>query len=248
MMMPAEPASVPSNQAGSLPDHLRLAVAAYLARFKGSSREDKPHAATRPPKLVADVQGQGGHMDIPAMFGRAVAEFDARVRQIGGHQWRAATPNEDWCVRDLVNHVTGEDLWAPPLLAGATIAEVGDRFEGDVLGSDPKEAWTVASAEAVRAVEADGAMDRIVHLSFGDFPGGEYTLQLFADHLIHAWDLARAIGSDEHLDEELVTSCAAWFDATEEAYRSAGVIAARPPVPGDADAQTLLLARFGRRA
>jgi uncharacterized protein (TIGR03086 family) len=91
-------------------------------------------------------------------------------------------------------------------------------------------------------------MDRIVHLSFGDFRGGEYTLQLFADHLIHAWDLARAIGADEHLDEELVTSCSAWFGTMEEAYRSAGVIAARSPVPGDADPQTLLLARFGRLA
>jgi uncharacterized protein (TIGR03086 family) len=187
-------------------------------------------------------------MDIPVMFGRAVAEADARVQQIGDHQWQAATPDEDWCVRDLVNHLAGEDLWAPPLLAGSTIGEVGDRFEGDVLGPDPKAAWTAAAAEAVRAVEADGAMDRIVHLSFGDFPGGEYTLQLFADHLIHAWDLARAIGADEHLDEQLVACCATWFEATEEAYRSAGAIAARPPVPGDADAQTLLLARFGRRA
>ena len=33
-------------------------------------------------------------MDMPAMFGGAVAEFDARVRQIGEHQWRAATPDE----------------------------------------------------------------------------------------------------------------------------------------------------------
>ena len=187
-------------------------------------------------------------MDIPVMFGRAVAEFDARVRQIGDHQWQAATPDEDWSVRDLVNHLVGEDLWAPPLLAGSTIAEVGDRFEGDVLGSEPKVAWTAASAAAVRAVEADGAMDRIVHLSFGDFPGSEYTLQLFADHLIHAWDLARAIGADEHLDEELVASCATWFKAVEEAYRSAGAIAPAPPVPGHADAQTVLLARFGRRA
>ena len=72
-------------------------------------------------------------------------------------------------------------------------------------------------------------MDRIVHLSFGDFPGSEYTLQLFADHLIHAWDLARAIGADEHLDDELVASCATWFEAVEEAYRSAGAIAAPPP-------------------
>lgn len=186
-------------------------------------------------------------MDIPAMFGRAVAEFDARVRQIGDRQWQAATPDEDWTVRDLVNHLVGEDLWAPPLLAGSTIAEVGDRFEGDVLGAEPKAAWAAASAAAVRAAGEDGAMDRIVHLSFGDFPGSEYTLQLFADHLIHAWDLARAIGADEHLDDELVVSCATWFEAVEEAYRGAGAIAERPPVPGHADAQTLLLARFGRR-
>ncbi len=187
-------------------------------------------------------------MDVPAMFRFAVAEFDARVRQIGDHQWQAATPDEDWTVRDLVNHLVGEDLWAPPLFAGSTVAEVGDRFGGDVLGAEPKAAWTAASAKAVRAAEDDGAMDRIVHLSFGDFPGSEYALQLFADHLIHAWDLARAIGADERLDAGLVESCASWFDAMEDAYRSAGAIGARPPVPGDASAQTLLLARFGRRA
>jgi hypothetical protein len=39
MMIPAEPTSVSSDQAGPFPDQLRLAVAAYLARFKGSSRE-----------------------------------------------------------------------------------------------------------------------------------------------------------------------------------------------------------------
>jgi len=55
-------------------------------------------------------------------------------------------------------------------------------------------------------------------------------------------------GDVRPLDEELVASCATWFEPVEEAYRGAGAIAARPPVPGDADAQTLLLARFGRRA
>jgi uncharacterized protein (TIGR03086 family) len=187
-------------------------------------------------------------MDIPAMFRAAVAEFDARIRQIGDHQWQATTPDEDWAVRDLVNHVAGEDLWAPLLLAGSTIAEVGDRFDGDVLGADPRAAWAAASAGAVRAVGEQGAMDRIVHLSFGDVPGREYTLQLFADHLIHAWDLARAIGADERLDAGLVASCATWFETMEDGYRSAGAIAARPPVPDNADAQTLLLARFGRHA
>ena len=159
-----------------------------------------------------------------------------------------ANPRMDWTVRNLVNHLVGEDLWAPLLLAGSTITEVGDRFDGDVLGAEPGAAWAAACAAAVRAIEADGAMDRIVHLSFGDFPGREYALQLFADHLIHAWDLARAIGADERLDTGLVASCANWFDAMEDAYRSAGAIAARPPVPGHADAQTVLLARFGRCA
>jgi hypothetical protein len=104
------------------------------------------------------------------------------------------------------------------------------------------------SAAAVEAADDEGAMDRISHPSFGDFPGSEHTLQVFADHLIHAWDLARATGADEHLDPGLVMSCASCFDLAEDVYRSVGAIAARPPVPGDANPQAALLARFGRRA
>jgi uncharacterized protein (TIGR03086 family) len=91
-------------------------------------------------------------------------------------------------------------------------------------------------------------MDRTVHLSFGDFPGREYTMQLFADHLIHAWDLARAIGASEQLDAGLVGGCSAWFAGVEAAYRSGGVIAERPAIPAGAGPQVQLLAMFGRRA
>ena len=190
----------------------------------------------------------GGNVEVPAMLRRSVEEFGARVSQIRDDQWEAGTPDTEWNVRDLVNHVLAENLWAPPLLAGSTIGDVGDRFDGDVLGPDPKGSWLAASGDALAAADAPGAMDRTVHLSFGDFPGREYAMQLFADHLIHAWDLARAIGADERLDPELVDACTAWFAPMEEAYRSAGAIAARPPVPDGADAQTRLLAMFGRRA
>jgi uncharacterized protein (TIGR03086 family) len=187
-------------------------------------------------------------MDVPMMLRLAVGEFGARVSQIGDGQWEGATPDTEWNVRDLVNHVLAENLWAPPLFAGSTIGEVGDRFDGDVLGADPQGSWRAASADALAAADEPEAMDRTVHLSFGDFPGREYAMQLFADHLIHAWDLARAIGADERLNPELVDACAAWFAPIEGAYRSAGAIAARPPVPDGADAQTRLLAMFGRRA
>jgi uncharacterized protein (TIGR03086 family) len=187
-------------------------------------------------------------MDVSVMLRLSVEEFGARVSQIRDDQWGADTPDPEWSVRDLVGHLVFEDLWAPPLFAGSTIGEIGDRFDGDVLGADPKGAWLVASAHALEAADEPGAMDRVVHLSFGDFPGREYAMQLFADHLIHAWDLARAIGVDQRLNGGLVDACTTWFAAMEDAYRGAGAIAARPPVPGGADAQTQLLAMFGRQA
>jgi uncharacterized protein (TIGR03086 family) len=127
-----------------------------------------------------------------------------------------------------------------------TIAEVGDRFEGDLLGADPVSSWTTYAAGAIAAVHEPGAMDRTVHLSFGDFPGCEYAMQLFADMLIHSWDLARAIGADERLDPELVDVLAVWFADMADGYRAAGAVGPRPDIAVHSDAQTRLLADFGR--
>ncbi|MGH8972829.1 MAG: TIGR03086 family metal-binding protein [Acidimicrobiia bacterium] len=185
-------------------------------------------------------------MDVPDLHQRASAEFGRRLHMIGEDQWTLPTPCSDWDVKELVRHLVDENLWTPPLVEGSTIAEVGDRFEGDMLGDDPKKAYDAAAGPAIAAVHGDGAMERTVHLSFGDFPGREYTMQLFADHLIHAWDLARAIGADEALDPGLVAACAEWFEPMEAAYRSAGAIGPAVTVPAGADPQTQLLARFGR--
>ena len=85
-------------------------------------------------------------------------------------QWHAPTPDTEWDVTDLVQHLVYEQLWVPPLLAGKTIAEVGDAFDGDVLGDDPQRAWTSAAAAAQAAFAEPGALERTVHLSFGDVP------------------------------------------------------------------------------
>jgi uncharacterized protein (TIGR03086 family) len=186
--------------------------------------------------------------DQAALHRRAVGEFDARVRAVGDDQWELPTPCSDWNVRQLVNHLVYEDRWTVPLMEGTALAEVGDRYEGDLLGDEPRKAWAESSAEAVAAVQADGALERTVDLSSGPTPATEYVSQLFADHLIHAWDLARAVGADDRLDPELVEACAAWFAAMEPHYRAAGAIGARPETPPGADAQTILLAAFGRTA
>ncbi|MDQ3985484.1 MAG: maleylpyruvate isomerase family mycothiol-dependent enzyme, partial [Actinomycetota bacterium] len=75
--------------------------------------------------------------DLVAQFKKAVEEFDRRVEQIRDDQWELPTPCSEWNVRDLVGHLVYEDKWAAPLLEGQTIEQVGDRFEGDLLGDDP---------------------------------------------------------------------------------------------------------------
>ena len=186
--------------------------------------------------------------DPVALYVRATDVFDTRVRAVRPDQWGNATPCTEWNVRQLVNHVAVEDLWVPPLLAGKTIADVGDAYDGDQLGDDPAAGWSRALAGAKQAVLEPGAADRTVHLSYGDERAGEYLLQLFADHLIHGWDLARAIDGDTELPTDLVDECTKYFARMEETYRKIGAIAARVDVPAGADAQTRLLATFGRNA
>ena len=179
------------------------------------------------------------------LYRRASAEFTARVHRVGD-RWTAPTPCAGWDVRALVRHIVEEERWAPPLLDGATIEEVGDRFAGDLLGADPVAAVDEAAPGAVSAVESHDALARTVHLSFGDVPGEEYVMQLAADHLVHAWDLGQAVGDDSALDADAVAAVRAWFGPVEPLYRRAGLIGRRAVVAEGSGPQDELLAMFGR--
>jgi uncharacterized protein (TIGR03086 family) len=185
--------------------------------------------------------------DLTEKFERAVARFGSLVHQVGDDQWSNGTPCTDWDVRQLVNHLTYEARWAPPLLEGRTIAEVGDRLEGDLLGDDPFASYDAAVAGAAAAVNAPGALDRTVHLSYGDTAAGDYLSQLAGDFVVHAWDLARGINADDRLDPDLVE----WVDSVArpqaDMLAASGLFGTPIDVPDDADAETKLLALFGRR-
>jgi uncharacterized protein (TIGR03086 family) len=185
-------------------------------------------------------------MALVDLYRRSVDGFVDRVRKVRPDQWTEPTPCAEWDVRTLVNHIVYEDRWSVPLFNGATIAEVGDRFEGDLLGDDPIASAEDAAEETKAAVAADGVTDRTVHLSFGDTPATEYLHQLFADHLVHGWDLAVGIGADRTLDPEAVRACIEWFADQEDIYRTSGAIGPRVQVPADASEQDRLLAAFGR--
>ena len=69
---------------------------------------------------------------------------------------------DDWTVRELVNHVVTGNYWAAELGSGLTIEAVGDRLDGDVLGTDPLRAYDDSSLVAAAVFRAPGAMERAV--------------------------------------------------------------------------------------
>jgi uncharacterized protein (TIGR03086 family) len=138
----------------------------------------------------------------------ALDAFDAKVRSV--RDWTAPTPCAEWTVRGLVNHLTSEHLWAPHLLRGETLEEVGDRYDGDVLGDDPAAAWQRAY-EGSRDLWAKADPDARVYVSFGVTTVAVYAEQMCGDLVVHGWDLARGAGLDDHIDPETAEHFVATF-------------------------------------
>ena len=102
-------------------------------------------------------------MHVTDLHRRSVEGFAARVETLDGlspERWAAPTPCAEWDVRALLNHIVYEDLWTVPLMEGATIEEVGDRYEGDLLGDDPLTATRAACDMAVTAAASGIVRER----------------------------------------------------------------------------------------
>ena len=56
------------------------------------------------------------------------------------------------------------------------------------------------AARAVKAFEADGAMDKTLKLPFAELPGGVFINIASIDTFTHGWDLAKATGQSTDLD------------------------------------------------
>lgn len=179
-------------------------------------------------------------------FERAVRECGARMDGVTDDRWASPSPCSEWDVKGVANHVVNELLWVPPLLAGRTIAEVGDRFDGDVLGDDPAAAYRAAADAAIEAANAPGAREAVTHLSFGDFSGADYLAQITTDLTLHMWDLSRGSGQSEDLDPGLVQEAHDFLAPQVDEWRAFGAFGPAVDVPPDAPMEHQLLAISGR--
>ncbi|MEC3979995.1 TIGR03086 family metal-binding protein [Amycolatopsis sp. H20-H5] len=185
-------------------------------------------------------------MELLDAHGEALQLFDRAVRAVGPEDWERATPCSEWTVRALVDHLVTEQLWAPPLLGGSTLDEVGGRFDGDVLGPDPLDAWTSASGAARAAWLRPGALRATVHVSTGLIPAEDYGWQMTADLAVHGWDLARAGGAANPIGPALADRLITELRPQIDAWQGIGFFAPPVAVPRYADAPTRLVALLGR--
>ncbi len=186
-------------------------------------------------------------VDLPEVHARSLDHARRSMAGIGDDQWELVSDCDDWTVRELVNHVVTGNYWAAELGSGFTIEQVGDRLDGDVLGTDPLRAYDDSSLVAAAVFRAPGAMERPCAVSYGPVPGEVYCGHRFLDVLVHGWDVATSTGQDTTLDVDLVEACLAVIEPQIDMLVASGAFGTRLDVPEGSSSQTKLLGLLGRR-
>jgi hypothetical protein len=180
--------------------------------------------------------------DVFVLSERALADVIDQIRDDQWDQrkpeWFATGGQGDATLREIVNYHAYDSAWVPDVLAGRTMAEVGDVFEHlktDSVGYRPYSEKAIAAASALDDPET------IVHLSYGDFPAREYLKHVTSFRGFRAFDIAKWIGADTRLPDDLVQGMWDEFVPEVAAWRAMGVFGPEVPVgrdpraPGGAD-------------
>ena len=211
---------------------------------------------TAPTTATGTSTGTATGTDERDVFVLAEDALLAVVRQVREDQWdldvraevTTSDPGRAYSLREIVGYHAYDDAWVPAMLAGRTMAEVGeDAHRGDLLGADPVAAFERVVEEAVAAARALDDLERTVHCSFGDFSARDYLWQVISFRALRAVEIARLIGVDDRLVPELVEPLLAYTRLNAEQWRAWGVLGPELPAPDGATPQERLLALTGRR-
>jgi len=168
------------------------------------------------------------------------AAFGARVR--GVEAWDAPTPVPGWTARDVVGHLLE---WFPGFLAQGSGIELP---AGPSVDEDPVRAWQ-HHADAVQAVLDDesAATSTFAHPYVPAQPLADAIDTIYtSDVFMHTWDLARATGQDDRLDDAECEGLLAGMAQMDEVLRASGQFGPRVAVPPDADPTARLMGFIGR--
>jgi uncharacterized protein (TIGR03086 family) len=160
----------------------------------------------------------------------------------GVSDWQALAPVDGWVARDVVDHLV---TWFPGFLQAGSGIELPS---GASVLDDPVGAWSVHSSAVQQLLDEPGSDQRTFgHQQTGAMPLPQAIDRFYtSDVFMHTWDLARASGQDDTLDEELCSAMFAGMEPMAEVLYASGQYGPRVPVPEGSDAQTSLLGLIGR--
>ncbi len=174
------------------------------------------------------------------------------VEQISDDQWDKKVPSyisdKGETLREVINYHLYDEIWVPDVLAGKTIEQVGSKYDGNLLGKDPIKRFKAIAGETQMIVGVFSEPDKIVHLSYGDWPAKDYLLHISYFRALRAYDIAKFIGVSTELPAELVEDLYNKILPDAENWRKMGVFGPEVKVADDADTQTKLLGITGRKA
>src|SRR5665811_90850 len=112
------------------------------------------------------------------------------------------TPCAKWAVADLLNHF----IQVARLTANAAQGHPFDPavFDTDYTNGDMLAAYNDATRASIEAFARPGALERTVQLPvIGEVSGEVARVIHFTDTVTHTWDLARALGRDPGIDNDV---------------------------------------------
>ena len=181
-----------------------------------------------------------------SQYRRALLNTGRIVLATRPDQLSLSTPCRDWDVRLLLNHIIGGNYTFAEVAMGGRPDPTGTMDDHTV--PDPGSNY-IASADAVMAAWAQpGAMERRVHMPFGDIPASAAVSIHFLDIVVHGWDLARATGYDTTIEPDLAEEA---LDISHgllsPELRETGVFGPEVPISADDPLHDRLVAFVGRR-
>ena len=142
---------------------------------------------------------------------QANASTEKILANVSRDQLTLATPCASWQVRDVLNHIVGNNFWFEGIARDGVAPDRPNNAAPDETSGDYVARFAEGSANAVATFAA--AMDSTLNLPCGPMPASVFILMASADQFVHGWDLARATGQSENLDSELATEFLGFYRA-----------------------------------
>lgn len=175
---------------------------------------------------------------------KTVYALDAVVQRTPADAWDNQSPCEEWTAREVLGHT----IWGMKRMTAIAqgTEHPAEQAEADVAGPNPVATWNGCRTALLAAVDTPGALQHEF-----DGPFGKMTLDaamgiFFADPLLHAWDIATAVGLDPIIPADLAEVAHANLSAAGDSLRGPGMFGPEVKAPDGASAIEKFVAISGR--